>query len=152
MLPIVLTNHRRILCIGAGEAVKIKLKILTKEFDDITVVSKEFKSIDKYDVTIQYGDFYEMSIDDILSYDMIYLGINYPKDKTLEEKYMQKVNSIKQSKLICVLGNSKLGNFIHPCTREYENIKVSVSTSGKSPALACKLADKFIKKVKDIVS
>jgi siroheme synthase (precorrin-2 oxidase/ferrochelatase) len=154
MLPVVLIDDKKILCIGAGKAVAIKLKILTKVYDDITVISKEFVALDKYKDSIKpiVADFYDLSIDEILEYDIIYLGIEYPTDKTKENQYIQKVSQIKQSRLICVLGNHKLGNFIHPCTREYENIKVSVSTSGKSPALSCKLADELIQKAKDIVS
>lgn len=143
MLPIILTNQKaKILCIGGGEAVAIKLKILTKVYDDITIIAQDYSKIQEYAVTKQIGNFWDISIDDMLKYDIIYLGIPYPIDKEIE--YIDIINKLKQQKLVCVLGNHKLGNFIHPCTKEKDDILVSVSTKGKSPKLACTLAQKFV--------
>ncbi|MEA3352224.1 MAG: hypothetical protein U9Q33_00205 [Campylobacterota bacterium] len=68
---------------------------------------------------------------------MIYIGIPL-NDTTMVEKLVK-------TKMVNVLSNPKLSNFIHPCTRDDGDIMVSVANLNKpNPKKACAYADEFI--------
>ena len=139
MLPIVLTKKQNILIVGAGRACQIKLKILSKIDCDITIVAQEFpidfKNL-KHTKIIQ--DFYSLDKSFFEPFDLIYVGIALENTTMIE--YLAKI------KMINILSNPSLSNFIHPCTRDNQDILVSViNIKEKNPKKACVLVEKFIK-------
>lgn len=138
MLPIVLTKKQKVLIVGAGRACAIKLKVLTKANYDISIVSDEFS----YDLdTLPYKkiqkDFYDLKLDFFEEFDLIYIAI------ALKNDFM--VKKLLKNKLVNVLSNPTLSNFVHPCSRDDGDIMVSVSNlKEKNPRRACKLAEKFL--------
>jgi len=144
MLPLILTEKRKVLIIGAGRAAAIKLKSLSLAGYDVTVVSKKFsKELDKYSFKRVKGGFYNIKQNFLKKFDLIYIAIPIKKKK--EQKFIKKVKKIGQKKLINVLARHELGNFIHPCTRKNSEFIVSVSTYGKEPKKACALSEKFVR-------
>lgn len=142
MLPIILTKKQKILIIGAGNAAIIKLKTLKENNHKITILSKEFpQNLNEFNFKKKTGDFYELKIDFFKKFDLIYLAIPIEERKS----FIKKINKIKEKKLINVLADHALGNFIHPCTRKNDNFMVSVSTYGKNPKKARLLCEKFAK-------
>lgn len=138
MLPIILTKSQKVLIVGAGVACAIKLKVLTKTLCDITIVSNEFE----YDLgdTSFYkiqNDFYNLKYEFFIQFDLIYIAIQVDDISMIEK--------LSKVKMINVLSNPKLSNFIHPCSRDDDDIQVSVHNLHKAnPKKACKLAQEFI--------
>lgn len=146
MLPLILTKPKRVLLIGGGGATLIKLKVLSKSENDISCYALEFREeIDNYRVKKVERDFYEMKLEEFESFDLIYIGLPYPRDSVKEQFLLNIVSNLQKSKLINVLSKPELSNFIHPCTRQKDNILVSVS-SGK-PKVSCALAEKFVSEI-----
>ena len=138
MLPIVLTKKQKALIVGGGRACAIKLKVLSRIDCDITIVSNIF-DYDLGDVTFTkiQKDFYSLEEDFFEDFDLIYIGIEL-HDITMIEKLVK-------TKLVNVLSNPTLSNFIHPCTRDDGDVLVSVNNiTERNPKKACMWADKFI--------
>ena len=137
MLPVILTKKQKVLIVGAGKACKIKLKVLQTHPCEITVVANEFLcELDESIEKIQ-KDFKELSEDFFESFDLIYIGIEL-SDTTLVQKLLK-------TKMVNVLSNPSLSNFIHPCTRDDGDIMVSVANlNTPNPKKACALANEFI--------
>ncbi len=139
MLPIVLTKKQKALIIGAGRACAIKLKVLSRIECDITIVSNVFE-YDLGDIlfTKIQKDFYNLEESFFEQFDLIYIGIEL-QDTTMVKKLVK-------NKLVNVLSNPNLSNFIHPCTRDDDDILVSVNNlNERNPKKACRWADNFIK-------
>ena len=137
MLPIVLTKKQKVLIVGAGRACEIKLKVLSKHPCHITVVANQFLcELDK-DIEKINGSFEELEYSFFEQFDLIYIAI--PLQNTRMVKKLLKI------KLVNVLSNPDLSNFIHPCTRDDGDIMVSVNNMNTAnPKKACSWADKFI--------
>ena len=138
MLPIVLTKKQKALIVGGGRACAIKLKVLSRIDCDITIVSNIF-DYDLGDVTFTkiQKDFYSLEEDFFEDFDLIYIGIE------LQDIIM--VEKLVKTKLVNVLSNPTLSNFIHPCTRDDGDVLVSVNNiTERNPKKACMWADKFI--------
>ena len=137
MLPIVLTKKQKVLIVGAGRACEIKLKVLSKHPCHITVVANQFLcELDK-DIEKINRSFEELEYSFFEQFDLIYIAI--PLQNTRMVKKLLKI------KLVNVLSNPDLSNFIHPCTRDDGDIMVSVNNMNTSnPKKACSWADKFI--------
>ena len=55
------------------------------------------------------------------------------------------VEKLLKTKMVNVLSNPSLSNFIHPCTRDDGDIMISVNNMNTAnPKKACSWADKFI--------
>jgi|GEM_PF-2638737 len=138
MLPIVLTKKQKALIVGAGRACAIKLKVLSRIDCDITIVSDKF-DYDLGDVTFTkiQKDFYKLEEDFFQDFDLIYIGIAL-QDTTMVEKLVK-------TKLVNVLSNPDLSNFIHPCTRDDGDVLVSINNiNERNPKKACAWANQFI--------
>lgn len=137
MLPIVLTKKQKVLIVGAGRACEIKLKVLSKHPCHITVVANQFLcELDK-DIEKINKSFEELEYSFFEQFDLIYIAI--PLQNTRMVKKLLKI------KLVNVLSNPDLSNFIHPCTRDDGDIMISVNNINKAnPKKACSWADKFI--------
>ena len=137
MLPIILTKKQKVLIVGAGRACEIKLKVLQNHPCDITVVADKFLcELDSSIIKIQ-KNFKELDEDFFQPYDLIYIAIAL-EDTTLVEKLVK-------TKMINVLSNPKLSNFIHPCSRDDGDILVSVANLNKpDPKKACSWSNRFI--------
>jgi len=138
MLPIILTKKQKVLIVGAGRACQIKLKVLCKTESDITIVASkfpiEFKTV-KYNKIVE--DFYMLEKDFFDPFDLIYIAIAL-NDTTM-------VQELLKTKMVNVLSNPNLSNFIHPCSRDDKDIMVSVNNlNKKDPKKACSWAEKFI--------
>ena len=138
MLPIVLTKKQKALIVGAGRACAIKLKVLSRIDCDITIVSDKF-DYNLGDVTFTkiQKKFYTLTEDFFDEFDLIYIGIEL-KDTTMVEKLIK-------TKLVNVLSNPDLSNFIHPCTRDDGDVLVSVNNlNERNPKKACMWVNNFI--------
>jgi len=137
MLPVILTKKQKVLIVGAGRACEIKLKVLRNHPCDITVVSREFLcELDSNIVKIQ-KNFEELEKSFFESFDLIYIGIALGDTKLVEK--------LLKTKMVNVLSNPKLSNFIHPCSRDDGDVMVSVvNLNTPNPKKACVLADEFI--------
>jgi siroheme synthase (precorrin-2 oxidase/ferrochelatase) len=138
MLPIVLTKKQKVLIIGAGRACEIKLKVLKRLECDITIVSEKFNyDFEDIKFTKIEQTFYSLEEEFFQKYDLIYIAIVLD-DISLIEK-------LSTYKLINVLSNPDLSNFIHPCSRDDDDILVSVcNIYEKNPKKACSWAENFI--------
>lgn len=137
MLPIILTKKQKVLIVGGGRACEIKLKVISKHSCDITVVANEF--LFKLDDSIKkiYKGFEELEESFFDDFDLIYIGIILPNSDMLQK--------LLKTKMVNVLSNPKLSNFIHPCSRDDDDIMVSVVNLNKpNPKKACRWANKFI--------
>ncbi len=151
MHPIILTKPQKVLIIGGGKAAFTKLKTVTKHHQDITCLAKSFlKQFNEFDVKLETGDFYELPLSYFDAFGMIYLSHDYPSTSKLEDFFNKVVEYLdKTNKLFSVSSKPELGNFISPATRKYENIIVSVSTSGESPKKAVELAEDLLNHIKN---
>jgi len=137
MLPIILTKKQKILIVGAGRACEIKLKVLSNHPCDITVIANEFLCELNKNIKKIAKDFDELEYSFFEEFDLIYIGI------PLENTNM--VEKLLKTKMVNVLSNPSLSNFIHPCTRDDGDIMVSVNNINKpNPKKACKWASDFI--------
>jgi siroheme synthase (precorrin-2 oxidase/ferrochelatase) len=138
MLSVVLTKPQKVLIVGAGSACAIKLKILKKTLCDITIVSNEFK-YDLGDILFKKikDDFYNLKDKFFEPFSLIYIAIKVDNTSMIDK--------LSRVKMINVLSNPKLSNFIHPCSRDDDDIQISVHNLHKAnPKKACKLAKEFI--------
>lgn len=138
MLPIILTKKQKVLIVGAGRACAIKLKVLSRVNYDVTIASDRF-DYDFGDIkfTKIQKDFYDLEFDFFEKFDLIYIAIDLKED-TMVQKLLK-------NKLVNVLSNPKLSNFIHPCSRDDGDIMVSVNNlKEKNPKKACRWADEFL--------
>ncbi|MEA3289777.1 MAG: NAD(P)-dependent oxidoreductase [Campylobacterota bacterium] len=137
MLPVILTKKQKVLIIGAGRACEIKLKVLSNHPCNITVAASEFLcDLDENIIKIN-KNFEELDESFFQEFDLIYIGIPL-NDTTMVEKLVK-------TKMVNVLSNPRLSNFIHPCTREDDDVMVSVANLNKpNPKKACALANEFI--------
>ena len=137
MLPVILTKKQKVLIVGAGRACEIKLKVLSAHPCDITVVANEFLcELDESIEKIQ-KDFEELEISFFENFDLIYIGISLTNTALVEK--------LLETKMVNVLSNPKLSNFIHPCTRDDGDVMVSVANlNTPNPKKACALANEFI--------
>ncbi len=138
MLPIVLTKKQKALIVGGGRACAIKLKVLSRIDCDITIVSDKF-DYDLGDTKFNKikKDFYSLKEDFFQPFDLIYIAIEL-NNTTMIEK-------LTKTKLINILSNPNLSNFIHPCTRDDGDVLVSVNNiKERNPKKACTWANKFI--------
>lgn len=137
MLPVILTKKQKVLIVGAGRACEIKLKVLSKHPCHITVVANQFLCDLGEDITRINKSFEELDEKFFEPFDLIYIGIPLD-DISLVEKLLE-------TKMVNVLSNPILSNFIHPCTRDDGDIMVSVANLNKpDPKKACRFASEFI--------
>jgi len=137
MLPIILKKRQKVLIVGAGRACEIKLKVLSRIECDITIVADQFLCELPSDCTKINKTFDQLDYDFFQPFDLIYIAIKLD-DTTMVEK-------LYQTKMINVLSNPALSNFIHPCTRDDNDIMVSVNSVGKpNPKRACGYANRFM--------
>ena len=151
MHPIILTKQMKVLVIGGGKAALTKLKRLIECYSDITCISTQFlQEIQNSKAKCINDNFYELGIDYYRDFDLIYLSIPYPDTNANEAIFKTKVaNILSLNKLLSVSSKPELGNFITPASRTNDNITISVTTSGKSPKQAVKLAEQMIEIVKN---
>ncbi|MEA3554643.1 MAG: NAD(P)-dependent oxidoreductase [Campylobacterota bacterium] len=144
MLPIVLTKKQKALIVGAGCACAIKLKVLSRIDCDITIVSDKFDyNLGDAIYTKLQKDFYSLDESFFEDFDLIYIGIEL-QDTSMIEKLVN-------TKLVNVLSNPDLSNFIHPCTRDDGDVLVSVNNiNERNPKKACKWADDFVEYKKEL--
>lgn len=138
MLSVILTKPQKVLIVGAGKACAIKLKVLKKTSSDITIVSENFEcDLSNITYTKIQQNFYTLKEEFFKEFDLIYIAIAL-KDTAMVEK-------LSVYKMINVLSNPNLSNFIHPCSRNDGDIQVSVHNLNKpNPKKACSWAEKFI--------
>ena len=137
MLPIIVTKKQKVLIIGAGKACEIKLRVLSNHPCHITVVADQF--LCKLDERIEkiHKSFEELNEVFFEPFDLIYIAIPLKKNEMVEK--------LLKTKMVNVLSNPSLSNFIHPCTRDDGDIMISVNNINKAnPKKACSWADKFI--------
>jgi len=139
MLPIILTKKQKVVIVGAGRACEIKLKVLSRVDCDITIVATQFPlEFNGVNFTKIVKDFYQLNATFFEDFDLIYIGI--PLNDTSIVKQLLK------TKMVNVLSNPSLSNFIHPCSRDDGDVLVSVNNlNKKDPKKACNWATQFIK-------
>ncbi|MBF0365919.1 MAG: hypothetical protein HQK50_10135 [Oligoflexia bacterium] len=143
MFPIILTKEKlSAVIIGGGNAALIKVHTLLKLKAKVQVHCYSLDFIEeikaKQEVHKRVVDFYELSVEELRDFDLIYITLSLSTTTVVVEELK------RQGKLICVASKPELGNFINPCTRKNAAFMVSVSTYGKSPKAARTLSEKFI--------
>ena len=118
MFPIMLNiRGRKCTVAGGGNVAERKVKTLLKYGADVTAVSPVFKD-------------------------------RFPNVKRLEKEYSSSdiknsflvIAATKRNILVSLSDDTEHSDFILPSSKNYDDITISVSTNGKSPALAKKIS------------
>lgn len=131
MFPIMLNIHgRKCTVIGGGNVAERKVKTLLKYGADVTAVSPVFK--DDFPNVKRLEK--EYSSNDI---ENSFLVIAATDNKEVNQTVYN--DAKKRNVLVSLSDDTEHSDFILPSSKTYGDIMISVSTSGKSPALAKKI-------------
>ncbi len=135
MLPVVLNlKGKKVVVFGAGKVAERRIIKLMEAGADITVVSREFtEKIDRLKIKKVYMDINDNNLKNLEKFvensDFVIIATNnkHINDKIEEiaKKYGKIVNRA-----------DKVSDFIFPAEIRYGDIIISISTSGRSPAVA----------------
>lgn len=132
MFPIMLNiNGRKCTVIGGGKVAERKVKILLKYGADITAVSPIFKNGFPNVKRLEK----EYSFNDI---ENSFLVIAATDNKEVNQTIYR--DAKEHNILVSLSDDMEHSDFILPSSKKCGNITISVSTNGKSPALAKKIA------------
>ncbi len=135
MLPVVLNlKGKKVTVFGAGKVAERRIIKLIRAEADVTVVSKEFtEKISELNVKKVSIEIDDKNIDTIERFikdsDLIVIATNNKKINDKIEKIAKKYNKfVNRADKVC--------DFVFPSEIRYGDIIISISTSGKSPAMA----------------
>ncbi len=139
--------NKQVIVVGGGEVGERKVQALLRENAKVTVASKDFtdylSNLGKSN-TINLKKIEKTSeiIDSLSDFDIIIAATDD------EEMNMKLSEQARKSKIpICVVDHPELCDFYFPATTDFGNLKIAVSTSGKSPAMASVLRERLEKSV-----
>ncbi len=132
-------KDKKCVVVGGGEVAVRKVKSLVEAQAKVIVISPEINSslkelVKKYKITYLNQEYKSEYIEKDT-----FLVIAASNNKRLNAKIAKDAN--KSNLLINVVDSPKLCNFIVPATFHRGNLIISISTSGKSPALARKIKE-----------
>ena len=132
MFPIMLNIHgRKCTVAGGGNVAERKVKTLLKYGADVTAVSPVFK--DRFPNVKRLEKEYSSS--DIKN---SFLVIAATDNKEVNQTIYN--DAKKRNILVSLSDDTEHSDFILPSSKNYDDIMISVSTNGKSPALAKKIS------------
>lgn len=132
MFPIMLNIHgRKCTVAGGGNVAERKVKTLLKYGADVTAVSPVFK--DRFPNVKRLEKEYSSS--DI---ENSFLVIAATDNKEVNQTIYN--DAKKRNILVSLSDDTEHSDFILPSSKNYDDITISVSTNGKSPALAKKIS------------
>ena len=137
LIDIRLEDHK-VLVVGGGKIAERKTLQLLDSGSEVTLVGQEFtKKLIELDESGQVNLEKKEVIDGILrSYRKLELSIVIvaSDNKLLNEKVAKEARTL--GLLVCVVDNPSISDFFIPAVAKVGNIRVAVSTKGKSPAMA----------------
>jgi len=131
-------SGKRVLVVGGGKVGERKIMALLREGAEVTVASKRFTEqlmslgkTGKIKVN-KIGKSASSQIKKLLSHSDLVIGAT--DDEDLNRGLAEKARISKIP--ICVVDNPEICDFYFPATTDFGNLKIAVSTGGKSPAMA----------------
>lgn len=143
MYPITLNiAGKRCVVAGGGSVAYSKIGSLLQANANVTVVSPEF--IPEIEQLYEEGEIFirrkTVEYDDYKEAFLIIAATDVPE---LNREIYERV---KDTKLVNVVSDSRLGNFQVPATLSRGKLQISVATSGASPLLAKQIRDELLEK------
>jgi precorrin-2 dehydrogenase/sirohydrochlorin ferrochelatase len=141
--------NKQVIVVGGGKVGERKVQALLREGAKVTVASKNFtdylSNLGKSDkINLKKIEKKPLSqiIKTLTDFDIIIAATDD------EEMNMALTKRAQRSKIpICVIDHPDLCDFYFPATTDFGNLKIAVSTGGKSPAMASVLRKRLEKYV-----
>ena len=137
-------EQKSILVIGGGNIAFAKLETLLLYSSNITILAKKFLTETAQFIKNNHLKYKEQkySSDIINNYDIIIVATD---DNNLNKEIAE--NAIKNFKLVNVVDNPSLSNFIFPAIIKKENLTIAISSNSISPILARLIKNNIIKNI-----
>jgi precorrin-2 dehydrogenase/sirohydrochlorin ferrochelatase len=138
--------NKQVIVVGGGEVGERKVQALLREGAKVTVASKDFtnylSNIGKSTINLKKIEKTSEILDSLSDFDIIIAATDD------EEMNIQLSKQAQKSRIpICVVDHPELCDFYFPATTDFGNLKIAVSTGGKSPAMASVLRERLEKSV-----
>jgi len=139
--------NKQIIVVGGGKVGERKVQALLREGAKVTVASKDFtdylSNLGKSNkINLQKIEKNSEIIGTLSDFDIIIAATDD------EEMNIELSKQAHKSRIpICVVDHPDLCDFYFPATTDFGNLKIAVSTSGKSPAMASVLRERLEKSV-----
>jgi precorrin-2 dehydrogenase/sirohydrochlorin ferrochelatase len=140
-------TNKQIIVVGGGKVGERKVQALLREGAKVTVASKDFtdylSNLGKSNkINLQKIKKNSEIIRKLTDFDIIIAATDD------EEMNIELSKQARKSRIpICVVDHPDLCDFYFPATTDFGNLKIAVSTSGKSPAMANVLRERLEKSV-----
>lgn len=131
-------SGKRVLVVGGGKVGERKIMALLREGAEVTVASKRFNerltSLGKRGKIElkRIGKSTSSQIKRLLSRSDLAIAATDDEDLNYRLAETARISKIP----ICVVDNPEICDFYFPATTDFGNLKIAVSTGGKSPAMA----------------
>ena len=139
--------NKQVIVVGGGKVGERKVQALLREGAKVTVASKDFtdylSNLGKSNtINLQKIKKNSEIIRKLTDFDIIIAATDD------EEMNIELSKQARKSRIpICVVDHPDLCDFYFPATTDFGNLKIAVSTSGKSPAMANVLRERLEKSV-----
>jgi precorrin-2 dehydrogenase/sirohydrochlorin ferrochelatase len=146
MLIEIKVANKQVIVVGGGQVGERKVQTLLREGAKVTVASKDFtdylSNLDKSTINLKKIEKTSEVIDSLSDFDIIIAATDD------EEMNIELSKQARKSRIpICVVDHPELCDFYFPATTDFGNLKIAVSTGGKSPAMASVLRERLEKSV-----
>jgi precorrin-2 dehydrogenase/sirohydrochlorin ferrochelatase len=149
MLIDIQVTGKKVLVVGGGEVGERKVLALIREGAHVTVASKTFTEqlvkLGRTDKLILKKLGKNVSSRVLRSLPESDLVIAATDDEQMNQMLAEKARRAKIP--ICVVDNPKICDFYFPATTDFGNLKIAVSTGGRSPAMASTLRRRLEKAI-----
>jgi precorrin-2 dehydrogenase/sirohydrochlorin ferrochelatase len=149
MLIDIKVTGKKVLVVGGGEVGERKVLALIREGAHVTVASKTFTEqlvkLGRTDKLILKKLGKNVSSRVLRSLPESDLVIAATHDEQMNQMLAEKARRAKIP--ICVVDNPKICDFYFPATTDFGNLKIAVSTGGRSPAMASTLRRRLEKAI-----
>lgn len=149
MLIDIKVTGKKVLVVGGGEVGERKVLALIREGAHVTVASKTFTEqlmkLGRTDKLILKKLGKSVSSRVLNSLHESDLVIAATDDEQMNQMLAEKARLAKIP--ICVVDNPKICDFYFPATADFGNLKIAVSTGGRSPAMASTLRRRLEKAI-----
>jgi precorrin-2 dehydrogenase/sirohydrochlorin ferrochelatase len=149
MLIDIQVTGKKVLVVGGGEVGERKVLALIREGAHVTVASKTFTEqlvkLGRTDKLILKKLGKNVSSRVLRSLPESDLVIAATDDEQMNKMLAEKARRAKIP--ICVVDNPKICDFYFPATTDFGNLKIAVSTGGRSPAMASTLRRRLEKAI-----
>ena len=139
--------NKQIIVVGGGKVGERKVQALIREGAKVTVASKDFTdyllNLGKSNtINLKKTEKTSELIGALTDFDIIIAATDD------EEMNIKLSKQARKSRVpICVVDHPELCDFYFPATTDFGNLKIAVSTGGKSPAMASVLRERLEKSV-----